>query len=167
MVTETLYSTPITNRDAVPRVLNADLVDNGMVREAIGTVTITSGKTLGSIYAMVSVPAHARVSQVLLDNPALSASTAFDIGCYKSTSDGSAVITAAFFGSAVACTNANAGLDVTNESGTYTVDLRVKKLWDALGLTAAPASGMIDICLTSTATNAAGGLVGLTVRYVI
>lgn len=166
MVTETLYSSPITNRDATPRVLNSSLLDNGMLREAQGSVTITNGKTTGSIYVMVSVPATARVSQVLLDNPALSASTAFDVGVYKTTVDGAAVVDADLFGSAIACTNANAGLDVTGESGAYTVDEMSMPLWQAAGLSAAPASGWLDICLTNTATNAAGGLVGLRVRFV-
>lgn len=167
MVTETLYSTPITNRDASPRVPNSSLNDGAPLLEKVGSVTITTGKTTGSIYVLASVPAVARVSQILLNNPALSASTAFDIGAYKTTADGAAVIDADFFATAVACTNANVDLDVTGESTTYTVDKREQPLWQALGMTAAPASGMIDICLTNTATNAAGGLIGARVRYTL
>jgi hypothetical protein len=167
MVTETLYSTPITNRDATPRVPNSSFNDGAPVLEKIGSVTITTGKTTGSIYVLASIPANARVTGILLTNPALSASTAFDVGAYKTTADGAAVIDADFFGTAVACTSANSNLDVTNESGTYTVDKQEQPLWQALGLTAAPASGMIDICLTNTATNAAGGLIGAKIRYTL
>lgn len=167
MVTETLYSTPITNRDATPRVPNTSFNDGAPLIEKIGSVTITTGKTVGSIYVLASVPANARVSAILLTNPALSASTAFDVGAYKTTADGAAVIDADFFASAVACTALNTNLDVTNESGTYTVDKQEQPLWQALGLSAAPASGMIDICLTNTATNAAGGLIGAKVRYTL
>jgi hypothetical protein len=165
MVTETLYSTPITNRDASPRVPNSSFNDGAPVIEKIGSVTITTGKTVGSIYVLLSVPANCRLSRLVLNTPALSASTAFDIGAYKTTADGAAVIDADFFASAVACTTANVQLDVTNESGTYTDDKMEQPLWQALGLSAAPASGMIDIALTNTATNAAGGLVSLKAAY--
>jgi hypothetical protein len=166
MATENLLSTPLTNRDATPRVPNSSLLEGGLVRQAIGSVTIVTGKTVGSTYRLVQVPTNCRVSSVILNNPALSASTAFDVGVYRTTADGSAVVDADFFASAVACTNANAQLDVTNESGTYTDDKMEQPLWQALGVSADP-GGFYDICLTNTATNAAGGLVSLKVSYTL
>jgi hypothetical protein len=169
MATEALSSTPVTNLIAVPRVPNTSFTDIGIVRESIGSVTVTSGTTTGSTYDLVRVPSNCRVSQVLLNNPAGSASSAFDIGVYSVnavTQALGAVASAALFGSAVACTNANVDLDVTGESTTYTNAKREQPLWQAAGLTADP-GGELAIVATNTATNAAAFSIGLRVKFVI
>lgn len=167
MATETLLSTYITNRDATPRVTTDSHHAGAVLREAFGQVNVTTGMTSGSIYRMVQVPANARIREVIVTNPAHGASSAFDVGLYKTTVDGGAVVDADFFASALACTSANSGVDVTAESGVYTLDEYEKALWDAAGMSAAPASGYLDICLTNTATNAGTARIGVLVRYVV
>jgi hypothetical protein len=171
MTTEVLTSTPISNRDATPKVPNSSFLDNGIVRASRGSTTVTSGATTGSVYPLVSVPSNCRVITVKLNNPAGSASSAFDIGVYKNASSGasSTGVTAAdadFFATAVACTSANVDLDVTGESTTYTNAKREQPLWQALGLASDP-GGTLDISLTNTATNAAAFSVGLEVLWTI
>lgn len=171
MATEVLYSTPITNRDATPRVPNTSFLDNGILRVSRGSATVTSGATTGSVYPLAGVPSNCRIVSVKLNNPAGSASSAFDIGVYKNASSGATAtgVTAGdadFFATAVACTSANVDLDVTGESTTYTNAKREQPLWQAIGLTADP-GGTLDIALTNTATNAAAFSVGLEVFWTI
>lgn len=174
MTTEILFSTAITNDVATPKVPNTSKTDNGLLRQSIDTVTVTTGKTTGSVYPIVRIPTSARVASVHLNNNAGSASSAFDVGVYKNTTSGASADgvtiantgSASFFGSAVACTSANTDLDVTNESGSYTADLKQMPLWQAIGLTADP-GGTYDICLTNTATNAATFLAGLRVTWTV
>ena len=169
MTTEALSSTAVANDTTVPRVPNTSFSDTGLLRESIGSATVTSGATTGSTYDLVRVPSNCRVSSVLLNNPAGSASSAFDIGVYKTNAVDNtlgAVASAALFGSAVACTNANVDLDVTGESTTYTNALREQPLWQAAGLASDP-GGKLAIVATNTATNAAAFSIGLRVRWTI
>jgi len=164
MTTEVIKSTAVSNADATPRVPNESFEDAGIVRASTGFVTVTSGKTTGSIYPIVRVPTNCRVISVRITNAAGSASSAFDVGVYAP--NGGAAVSAALFGSAIACTNANVDLDITGESTTYTNAQRLKRLWDAAGASSDP-GGSYDICLTSTATNAASFAVGLEVLWTL
>lgn len=166
MVTETLYSTALTNANATPRVPNSSFTEGGILRTSRGSVTVTSGKTTGSIYHLVELPAHARVVSVRLNNPAGSASSAFDFGVYRTVADGAAVCDADLFGSAVACTNANVDLDITGESTVNTNALREQPLWQAAGLSTNP-GGLLSIAATNTATNAAAFSIGIEVQWTI
>lgn len=166
MATESLKSTVITNRDATPVVLSNASLANARLHEAIGSVTITSGKTTGSKYTLAQVPSNCRVSQLLVSCPALSASSAADFGVYRSTADGGAVVSAALFGSAIDLSSALSNLDITNESTNYTLDKQEQPLWQAAGLSVDP-GGVLDIVATTTATNAAGGLLGIKIRFVM
>lgn len=164
MATETLKSTPITNRDAVPTVLNTSGKGAAaVVKEVSANITPTSGVTVGSIYRMVEVPSNCRLSQIIVQSAAMTQGS-FDIGVYRNTKDGGAVVSAALFASAVAFAALVQPTDVTNESGTYTPDKAAKQLWDAAGLTSDP-GGTLDICFTSTNTITTGALMGLVARY--
>lgn len=164
MVTEALKSAVITNRDATPLVLSNGVLARSALKEAIGSVTTTTGKTTGSKYILCQVPSNARVSQVLISCAAMSTSTALDVGVYRNTVDGGAVVLAALFGSAIDVSGALSNSDVTNESTSYTLDKQEMPLWQAAGLTVDPLSAL-DIVCTSTATITAGGLLSLKVRY--
>lgn len=164
MATETLKSTPITNRDAVPTVLNTSGKGAAaVVKEVSASITPTSGVTVGSIYRMVEVPSNCRVSQIIGQGAAMTQGS-FDVGVYRNTKDGGAVVSAALFASAWALAALVQPTDITNESGTYTPALAAKQLWDAAGLTADP-GGTLDICLTSTNTITTGALMGISVRF--
>lgn len=164
MAVVTTKSTPITNRDATPAVINDGRLERGSLRSSIGSVTAVNGDSIGSKYILASVPSTAMVRKVLLSCAAIT-TCAGDVGVYRNTADGGAVVSAAFFGSAVSLATAVFNSDVTNESGTYTIDLREKPLWQALGLAANP-GGTLDIAVTLTAAAASGGLVGAQVEYV-
>lgn len=164
MATETLKSTPITNRDAVPLVLNtAGKGAAARLKEVSASITPTSGVTTGSIYRMVEVPSNCRVSQIIWQAAAMTAGT-FDVGVYRNTKDGGAAVSATLFASAVSAAALVQPTDITNESGTYTPALAAKQLWDAAGLTSDP-GGTLDICFTSTATITTGALMGIVVRF--
>lgn len=164
MAVVTTKSTPITNRDATPAVINDGRLERGSLRSSIGSVTAGSADSIASKYIIASVPATAMVRKVLLSCAAIT-SAAGDVGVYRNTADGGAVVSAALFGSAVSLATALNNSDVTNESGTYTIDLREKPLWQAAGLTSNP-GGSLDIVVTLTAAATAGGLVGAQVEYV-
>lgn len=168
MAVENLKSTPITNADATPVVLNNSRVADGVMREAVGTKQASASASIGSTYRLCRVPSNARVSQVILANDAFDTTGAGDIGLYKTAADGGAVVDADFFGSAVAMTAASGGTDVTHESAVFGVEDAEKPLWEALGLTADPMI-QYDVAITLTAANGAAATpdVTLKVRYSI
>lgn len=166
MAVVNVKSNGISNRDAVPAVLSNPILNRSNLEEAEGNVAVTNGNSIASIFRLCSVPSNARISQLLLSCGAIT-SAAADVGVYQKTAlDGSAgaVVSAAFFGSAVSIATALSNSDITNESGTYDIDLQEMPLWQALGLSSDPGL-MYDICATLTAAATATGKLGLKVRY--
>lgn len=166
MATEALKSGPITNRDATPPVLNNSSADKNRLVEATGHVTTTSSVTSGSTYTMVTVPSNARISQILVSCAAMAGSSAADLGVYRNTADGGAVVDADFFATAIDLSSALTNSDVTNESATYTVAKQQQPLWQALGVSADP-NTTYDIVFTTTATINTGAALGIKVRYCV
>jgi hypothetical protein len=166
MAVVTVKSGAITNRDASPKVLSNPVLQGGRVKECSGTVEVTTGNDIASIYVLASVPSNARVSQVLVYSDDMGTATAADIGLYRTTADGGAVVDADFFASALSLNGgALNGSDVTHESGVYGVEDREKTLWEGLGLSADPQI-MYDICATLTAAADVGGTLSVAVKYV-
>lgn len=168
MAVENLKSTPITNADATPVVLNNSRVADGVMREAVGTKQVSASASIGSTYRLCRIPSNARVSQVVLANDAFDTTGAGDIGLYKTAADGGAVVNAGFFASAVAMTAASGGTDVTHESLVFGVEKAEKPLWEALGLSADPMI-QYDVVITLTTANGAAATpdVTLKVRYAV
>lgn len=158
-----LKSTQLTNRDATPPSLSNPSYSKSNLMESEGYVTAGSADSIGSIYRLCQVPANARISQILLSCGAITSATA-DIGVYKCTADGGAVISAAFFGSAVAISSALTNSDITNESTTNTVAKQEQMLFQALGVSTDPET-YYDICLTLTAAATASADVSLKTRF--
>lgn len=169
MSTEALKSASITNRDATPQVANnAGNGAPGRLKMVDDYVTTTSGVTVGSTYRIVQVPSNARVKRLTWEAEAMTQGP-FDVGVAyafgRQDKPAGDVISAAFFASATSAASAvPAGTEITNESGTYTLDKRGKQLWDALGLSADP-GGYFDIIFTSTNTITAGGKMGARAEY--
>ena len=164
MAVVALKSAALTNRDATPKVLNNVNAGNaGIVRSTFGRVTSTSGDSSASIYRCVEVPSNARVQSVRLWTTALGGSAAADVGVYRSTADGGAVVTVAAF---VAGTTLVSAVNGTEISTALTLAKREQPLWQAAGMSADP-GGMLDIALTLTAASAASTDVGLDVTYVL
>lgn len=165
MAVETVKSTAITNRDSSPRALSNPSLIKGMLVEAVGMAAVDSAASIGSKYLLATVPSNARLSNLLLSCTAIT-SAAGDIGVYKSTAEGGAVVDADFFASAQSLATALANSDVTHESAVFGVDDVEKPLWEALGLTEDPGI-MYDIVVTLTAAATAAGTVAMKARYVI
>lgn len=166
MTTENILSSIITNRDAVPQVKNNDLTAGAQVQSTLGLCTSTTGKTTGSTYRFVEVPSNARVNSVQIQSEAQGTSTAIDVGVYRNTMDGGAVVSAAFFASAIDVSSAVTKTDITNESGTNTIAKQLQPLWQAAGLSVDP-GGTLDIVATSTATINTGASMLVAVSYVV
>jgi len=167
MAVVTRKSGPITNRDTSPIVFNNGNVAGGTLREVVGTLESVSGDSIASIYIIASVPSNARISQVLLYSDDIGTTTIADIGLYKTTADGGAVVDADFFGSAVNISSgALNGTDITHESTVFDPDDVEKMVWQGLGLSADPRL-IYDVALTLTAASDAAGTISLKIRYVI
>ncbi|SOD41324.1 hypothetical protein [Nitrosovibrio sp. Nv4] len=165
----TLKSTAITNRQATPPVLNNPGIGGpGIAKEVNGYLaSLPASLSVTSVIRMVQVPSNAVVSSVRLFSAAQTAG-AFDIGVYRTNSDGGAVVDVDLFGSAVSVAAAVDGTEVSNESTNYTIAKRNQQLWEAAGLTEDPKCDF-DIALTcaTTAVTTGLGAIGLNARYVL
>lgn len=166
MAVENLKSTPITNMDASPAVLNNGNVAGAGLREVVGTKQASASASIASTYRLVRIPSNARVSQLLLSSDAFDTTGAADVGLYDI--NGGAVVDADFFASAVVLTTALRNSDITFESGVFGVEDAEKMVWEGLGLSADPQKSY-DVALTLTAANGAGATpdVTLAVRYAV
>ncbi len=167
MAVVTKKSGPVTNRDATPRVaVNGNLI-GGRIRESVGTIETTGTDSAGSKYILAGgIPSSARVTDVLLSCDGNNTAGAMDIGVYKSTGDGGAVVDADFFASAQALGTALTNSNVTHESGVFGIEDVEKPLWEALGLTSDPGL-MYDVVGTITTADDAADTITLKVRFVI
>ena len=155
----------ITNRDAVPRVLNNPGAMGGALIGFAGTVETVATDDINSTYRMAQVPSNAVMHSLRLYSDDIgSSAAAADVGIYRTTDDGGAVVDADVFASAV---NLNAGAlegtDLLNESKVtaWGFEDAETMLWQALGLTADP-KVMYDIVIT--ATGAIDAVATLTLR---
>lgn len=163
MAVVTVKGVQATNRDATPPIISDGRVSRSSIKESSDYVTVTSGDSIASKYILGNVPSSARVSDVLLSCAAITSGAA-DVGVYRNTADGGAVVSAGFFGTAVSIASVLTNSSILNESTTNTVDKQNQPLWQALGLSADPMT-TFDIVATLTAAAAATGFLGLRVRY--
>lgn len=165
MAVDTVKSTQITNRDATPAVLNTgSLTGSAHLQETIGFGSITAGASIASTYRLVEVPSNARISQILLSCAAHSSGTT-DVGVYKSTKDGGAVVNASFFTAATSLVSVKNNSDCQDQTND-TLDKHEMPLWQRLGVSADPRT-TYDIVLTLTAVVTTAGKVSLKVRYAV
>lgn len=165
MGTSALKSTSLTNRDATPKVATNSRLYGAIKYSAYGYVTAAAADDTASRYRMVAVPSNCIVRAVYLSSIAQGGSAAVDVGVYRATADGAAVVDADLFGSAVSVVSVVPRTDVTCESTVYTAALREQPLWQAAGLSADP-GGELDIVLTPTAALTNGGALAVEVEYV-
>ncbi len=175
MATEAVKSAQITNLDAVPVVrVTEGTGAPGFLRSVDGSAAFTSGPTAGSTYQLVRLPTAAKVKSVKLWLDAAVTTFTGNVGIYYSTSssDGTpkanqgTAVNATFFGSAVALAAVIEPTETSGQSGTYVGALRMKQLWDALGLSTDP-GGFFDLVVTTTATNNGAGVVNGQVDFVL
>lgn len=172
MAVVTVKSGAITNRDATPRVLNTAGKAAGNVKGFTATAEAANGDSIASKYIMGSIPSNACGELLKLYCDAITSGAA-DVGIYKSTADGGAVVDVDFFASAQSIAAAiTTGTEIQHEAdatdagaGFGLADLE-KPLWQRLGLTADP-NLWYDIVLTLTAATTAAGTIGLRCQYMI
>lgn len=164
MAVELVKSAQITNADAVPSVINPAQVASGRVRFMRGVGALSATASIGSIIRFFCIKSNDLVANLELDCDAITSGAA-DIGLYRTTVDGGAVVDADFFASAQSIATALRATDVTRESGVITVPNMEKPIWQLLGLSADP---QIDYCIAATLTAAAtaAGSVSLSGRII-
>jgi hypothetical protein len=172
----TLKSAQITNLDATPAVANsAGAGAAAYMKQVDGYVTAAAADAATTKYKMVRLPSTAVVKKVAIESEAQGAGKV-DVGVWyaddaRYIAGGSAntglVIDQDFFATDVDLASAVVPTDITNESGTYTIDKRAQPLWQAVGLTSDP-GGSFDIQLTvhTTDVTTGTGKIYLRVDYV-
>lgn len=176
MAVDHVKSTPITNLDASPVVQNTvGQGAGGNLKEINGSAVAVASSSADSTYQLVRVPSTAKIKDILFESAAQGAGK-FDLGVYYAT-DGlgkkptsllaANAIDQDLFATEIDCASAVAITNVTNESGTYTIDKRNQPLWQAAGLSSDP-GGNFDIVATvkTTAVTTGTGRFGISVRYV-
>lgn len=167
MAVVTRKSAAITNRDATPRVINDPAAVGGVLKEQVAYIAAATDDTEASLYLLATVPSNCRVSEILLTAADFTTAGAVNIGLYRTTQDGGAVVDADFFTSALDLSGgAFTNLDVTFESGVYTQANSEKMLWQALSLTSDPCIEY-DIVATITTTFNGGQPIKVKVRYTV
>lgn len=166
-------SAVITNRDAVPAVINDARIANGTLKSAVGSVAVGAADSITSYYPLVQVPSTAMIRNVNVTSVAGMTTLAGDIGVYKTTANSAGVTTGvaantgsgSIFAAAQTLAALQARVDVTNTGTAYPTDKREQPLWQAIGLAADP-GGFFDIGIkVTTANTGAAGRVGLEVGY--
>lgn len=164
MAAENLKSGAITNRDATPSVLNTS--QGGVLRRVFGKIECAGGDA-GSTYRFCSIPSNARcVRAYVMADDLSGAGATMDIGLYQTPLNGSAVVDADFFASALdVATSATAMTEITFERGATLIDEIEKPLWERLGLSADSLREYDVVGVSGTA--AATGTIIVIVDYVV
>jgi hypothetical protein len=163
MAVENRSSSLVTNADTVPAVLNSPRVDGGGERVKVATISVVNADSIASILRLFRVPSNAVMTDLRIYCPAIT-TAATDIGIYRTTKDGGAVVDADLFASAQVLTSALNGTDVLHESGVFSLTNSAQELWQAAGLTSDP-SVFYDVAMTLTAAAGSTGVVKVVGRY--
>lgn len=168
-------STAISNRDAVPSVINDGRLERSTMETAVGSVAVGAADSATSYYPLVSVPSSAMVRGVYATCPAGMTTLAGNIGVYKNTKDSGGSTTGVvantgsgtLFAAAQSFASALNRSDVTNaNSNAYPTDKREQPLWQAIGLSSDPNTTYDIGVVVTTANTGAAGRLGLEVHYV-
>lgn len=152
-----LKSGNITSRDASPRTIVNPGANGGMLRAGVGIITASAADDIGSTYRFFQVPSNAIMHELRITSADMGSTGTIDIGLYRTTADGGAVVDADFFASALDVnTAALTDVNVLVESGVNTNAKCEQPLWQAAGLTSDPGC-YFDVTATATAVLQAGG----------
>lgn len=162
----TVKSALITNRDAVPAVLKSRILQGAPVMHARGVCAVANGDSIGSKYLFFSMPSNAVPISVRITCPDIGSTGAGDVGLYKATRDGGAVVDADAFKAAQSISGGALAKVELVGGNLQTAANGEKMLWELLGLSSDPQIPY-DVCLTLTAASDAAGSVLLEADYVI
>ena len=165
-----LSTAQVTNQAAVPISFAPANLAGGNLKAVAGTIEVTNGDSIASIYRMFRLPSRAIVQRLLYYCDAIT-SGAGDVGVYQTAANGGAVVDVDFFASAVSIASAlTIGTDITHEAdatdagvGNGLADVE-KMLWQGVQLTADPGRDY-DIALTLTAAATATGTFAMRCFY--
>jgi len=175
MAVDHVKSTPITNLDASPAVIQTMGEGGPASLKSIssGDVVGVASSSIDATYQFVRVPSNAKIKQVLFDSEAQAVGT-IDIGLYYAT-DGlggkpaallaANTINRTLFASAVSIAALSAQTDITKQSATFTPAKRNQPLWQAAGLTSDPGGNFDIVGTLATAITTGTGKMGMTVNY--
>lgn len=161
-----LLSAALTARDAGTK--NNSILEMGMLRSASGWVETNDDDSIGATYRLCQVPSNAKISQLLIYTDGAGSAGDTDVGIYQTTKNGSAVVDADFFASALDI-NAAAlnGVDITHESAVFGFEDIDKPLWSALGLSSDPNLMYDIVCTLTEAIATTASTLALKCKYVI
>ncbi len=148
-------STAITNATATPMVPNSANIERGNVRASQGFAGIVSGDSIGSTYRLFRIRSNERLERLLVYSPDIGTTTTADVGLYRTSADGGAVVDVDFYCSAVSLKDgALNGSDLTFEAAAAggLITNAEKRVWEALGLSADP---HLEYDVVATLTGAA------------
>lgn len=175
MAVDHVKSTPVTNLDATPAVINTAGEGGPAPLKSIssGDVIGVASSSIDATYQFVRVPSNCKVKQVIFSSEAQAIGT-IDIGVYYAT-DGMGgkptallaanAISRTLFGSAVSVAAASGQVDITAQSATYTPAKRNQPLWQAAGLASDPGGNFDIVGTLATAITTGTGKMGMTVNY--
>lgn len=166
MAVVTTKSAAITNRDATPAQASLGAIVGARLHRAMGVVAIANGDSIASKYLAFSLPSNAIVSSLMVSSPDIGTTVTADVGLYKTTKDGGAVVDADFFKAAL---DLHSGAITKSEclyGNVITVANSEKRLWEHLGLSADPGI-MYDVVLTLAAASDAAASVCVEAQYAI
>lgn len=163
-------SASITNRDATPAVLSNRAFIGAPIYAIFETVEVAAADSDTSKYIMATVPGNAIITGIRVYCDAITAGTSFDLGLYRTTADGAAVIDVDAFASAVDLSSALNGTDIRFESTANAGDIAncQKRVWEMDGLVNTRTTDpnfMYDIVFTANTVGSAAGTISLLIHY--
>ena len=160
-------SSLLTANDATTQTLSASYLQHGKVRTIGATVEVAATDNSTSKFRMARVRSNWRIIGIHVFNDALGGSCTADIGLYQTTLNGSAVVDADAYASAVSLVSASTvGTNVAWESAARDVSKIGQRVWEDAGLSADP-QREYDIVVTLAADAASAGTVSLRMDYVV
>ncbi len=165
MAVVALKGTNITNLDSTPAVVNNVAFMGGRDRVQVGTKELTNGDSIGSTVIMARVPSNAVITSIKIFCDAITSGAA-DIGLYRTTQDGGAVVDADAYASAQSIASASVvGIECAFEARDI-ANIR-QLVWADAGLSADVPGRFYDIVATLTAAAAASGTLSWIVKYAV
>lgn len=160
MAVVTTKSAAITARDT-NAIANGGLVGAKVLR-SIGSVAVANGDSIASKLILVSLPSNVIIHSIQLSCSAIT-SAAADVGLYRATADGGAVVDVDAFAAAQSIATALNNLQLRGliDANKITIE---RRLWEIAGLSA-DSNTHYDVVATLTAAATAAGTVNLTVEY--
>lgn len=168
MAVETVKSTLITNRDAALPVQKLTELAGGVVKSVFALATVAVSASSASKYVFFQVPSNCRLRELKLMCTTTGSVATMDLGLFRTTADGGAVVDQDRLGSAIAISSpileSTYNNSLSESADTAFTDFE-KPLWSMLGLSADPGYNY-DVVGVLQAAAEVGGTVALELTYV-